>query len=143
MKPTQILVLACVWFLLVQSATRADDPDLIAHWKLTSDAEDSSPQGHSSSSHGVDVSSEGGRFDGRSSHIEVASGNTLQLGSRPFSIAMWVNTEEKLDDVLGDLISKYDPASRTGFNLSIQNSCITLAQANYRHLHFGIDGKFC
>ena len=139
MKLTQNLAVGWVCFLLVQSIALAADPDLIGHWKLTSDAEDSSSHGHSSSSHGVDVSSEGGRFDGRSSHIKVTSAKTLQLGSRPFSIALWVNTEEKLDDVLGDLISKYDPASRTGFNLSIQNSCVTSAQANYRHLHFGID----
>ena len=53
---------------------------------------------------------------------------------------MWVHTSESLDDLLGDLVSKYDPKTRNGVQLSIQNHTgVTSSQANFRHLHFGID----
>ena len=126
----------------------ADQPGLMGHWKLAGDVKDSSPQGHHGSDRGVDLKAIGfdgkagsaAGFDGRGSRIEVGNSDSLQLGANEFSIAMWVNTEEELDDVLGDLISKYDPVSRRGFNFSIQNYAgVTSSQANYRHLHFGID----
>lgn len=126
----------------------AEPSGLIGHWKLAGDTRDASPRGNHGIDRGVDLAALGrdgkagsaGGFDGRSSRIEVASNASLQLGSNEFSIAMWVNTAETLDDVLGDLISKYDPVSRRGFNFSIQNNAgVTSSQANHRHLHFGID----
>lgn len=126
----------------------ADDTDLIGHWKLAGDVKDDSAPGNHGSDRGVDLKAAGpsgeassaAGFDGRGSNVEVANSKSLQLGSNEFSIAMWVNTAEELDDVLGDLISKYDPVSRRGFNFSIQNYAgVTSSQSNYRHLHFGID----
>src|SRR5262249_683826 len=43
-------------------------------------------------------------------------------------------------DVLGNIISQYDPTTRRGFNLNIKNHAgMTSSQSNYRNVHFGID----
>ena len=125
-----------------------DPPGLIGHWKLSGDVIDSSTRGNNGNGLGVDLNAPGrdgkagsaAGFDGRQSRVVVPHSESLQIGTSDFSIAMWVNTAQKLDDVLGDLISKYDPVSRRGFNFSIQNYAgVTSSQSNYRHLHFGVD----
>ena len=64
----------------------------------------------------------------------------LDLGKGDFTLAVWVHTEESLDDVLGDLVSKYDPAARRGLNWCIKSGAgMTNSQANDRNVHFGID----
>jgi len=81
----------------------------------------------------------GAEFDGRGAHLKVKE-PSLKPGSKPFSITVWVHTEAKLDDVLGDILSQYDPETRTGFNFGIQNfAAVASSQSNYRHLYFGID----
>ncbi len=126
----------------------AAPPGLVGHWKLAGDAQDHSPQANHGKAHGVDLQATGpngqagtaAAFDGRQSHIEVPNSQSLQLGKQEFTIAVQVHTEEELDDALGDLLSKYDPQSRCGFNFSILNNAgVTSSQANYRHLYFGID----
>jgi hypothetical protein len=53
-----------------------------------------------------------------------------------------VYTDRDLADVPGDLLSQYDPARRRGFHLTIKNNAgVTLTQANYRQLQFGIDNQ--
>lgn len=121
---------------------RAADDDLIGHWKLAGDTRDYSTNGNHGKNYHIRFtdSNQSASFDGRQSHIEVPSNDSLQLGTNEFSISMWVHTEHELDDVLGDLVSKYDPVTRTGFNLSIQNYAgVTSSQSNHRHVHFGID----
>ncbi len=122
--------------------------DLVGHWKLAGDAQDHSPQANHGMAQGVDLQATGpedqagtaAEFDGRQSHIEVPHSQSLQLGNQAFTIALHVHTEDELDDALGDLLSKYDPQSRRGFNFSIVNNAgVTSSQANYRHVHFGID----
>ncbi len=129
-------------------AARGDDADLIGHWKLAGDVQDHSTAGNDGRNHNVDLQATGpdgktggaARFDGRASYVEVPNSKSLQLGTREFSISLWVNTEQSLDDVLGDLLSKYDPLRRLGFNFSIQNYAgVTSSQSNDRHVHFGID----
>ena len=133
-----VLCLLCV--LLGASLTRAED-GLVGHWKLVGDAKDSSGQGNHAVNHGVELSgAEGAAFDGIEAHLEVPHADTLRPGTGDFSIAVWVHTEAELDDVLGDIISKYDPASRIGVTLSIMNYAgVTSSQSNYRNLAFGID----
>ena len=64
----------------------------------------------------------------------------LDLGKGDFTLAVWVHTEESLDDVLGDLVSKYDPAARRGLNWCIKSGAgMTNSQANDRNVQFGID----
>lgn len=126
----------------------ADEPELIAHWPLGEDARDVSGNGHDGRATEIEfrrVRAEGGErlaaeFDGRNSGITVSNADSLALGTEAFSIAAWIHTDSAVDDVLGDLVSKFDPESRVGFNLGIQSFAgVTSSQANDRHLHFGID----
>ncbi|MEO2024350.1 MAG: LamG domain-containing protein [Fuerstiella sp.] len=136
MTIVQLLVLG-VWWV---AAARGDD-GLVAHWKLQADARDSSGGGHHAVNHGVRFDSEGcAVFDGRKAWLEVPVSGALKLGRESFSIAAWVHTDRKLDDVLGDLMACYDPATRNGFTLSLMNYAgVTNAQSNWRNLLFGID----
>jgi hypothetical protein len=123
----------------------AAEPELLGHWKLAGDTNDSSPFGSTSNSRDVsfeatrpDGNSPAAVFNGRSSAIEVPDG--LKLGTGDFTISLWLHTENSLDDDLGDLVTLYDPKTRTGFNLSLRNNTgVTTCQANQRQLQFGID----
>ena len=83
---------------------------------------------------------DGAVFDGRGAHIVVPPSTGLGLGAGDFTLSVEIHTDEVLDDVPGDIASCYDPDTRTGFQFSLLNNAgVTAAQANYRHLHFGID----
>ena len=127
--------------LLVSPCAAATEPGLVGHWKLAGDCRDSSPRGNHAVNHGVELTGpDGARFDGVDDYIEVPRSESLRLGSGDFSIAVWVYTESELDDVLGDLVSKYDPETRTGLNFGIMSYAgVTSAQSNRRNLFFGID----
>src|SRR5262249_54155933 len=80
------------------------------------------------------------KFDGRSSVVEVPADPGLELGGGDFTLAVWVHTEGSLDDVVGDLVSKYDPVGRRGLNWCIKSGAgATNSQANERNGHCGID----
>jgi hypothetical protein len=148
--------LSLVIALSCQSAT-ADEPPgrgadlkrgLIAHWPLTGDTQDRSGQeSHAEVRGGIDlnVMGPGGTekaaagFNGRDAWLEVPAAKSPRLGTDDFSIAVWLHTEDALDDVLGDIVSQYDPARRRGFHLSLKSNAVTTSVANSRHLHFGID----
>lgn len=129
----------------------ADDArGLIGHWPLKGDARDASGHGRDGTAHGVDFSAPGpngkpngaARFDGRQAYIEVPAAKTPALGTQEFSLAVRVHTAEALDDVLGDIVSLYDPAIRRGFNFAVvHNVGATTSPANYRHVQFGIDNE--
>ncbi len=132
---------------LAATASSAE-PTLIGHWPLRGNAREQSGAALPTTSRGVDFETAGpggtlqtaARFNGRDSVIEVSDAQALRLGTGEFSIALWVNTEAELDDVLGDLVSQYDPKTRTGFHLGIYNhGGVTNGQPNTRQLHFGID----
>ena len=45
-----------------------------------------------------------------------------------------------LDDVVGDILSKYDPAIRRGINFGlVSHTGMTSSQSNSRNLFFGVD----
>ncbi|MEO2015698.1 MAG: LamG domain-containing protein [Fuerstiella sp.] len=136
MTVAQLTVLV-VWLVAVAHG----DDGLVAQWKLQADARDSSGGEHHAVNHGVQFDSEGGAvFDGRDAWLEVPVSGALSLGKESFSIAAWVHTDQRLDDVLGDLMTCYDPPTRTGFTLSLMNYAgVTNAQSNWRNLLFGID----
>jgi hypothetical protein len=75
------------------------------------------------------------------SRLEVANDAGLQFGTGDFSVAVWIHTEEKTSDVVGDIVSKFDPDARRGFSLGVvtNSGVTTTAQSNYRNVHFGID----
>lgn len=129
-------------------AAYAAEPELLAHWKLAGNGHDSSGNDRHLTAHGVDWSAQGpaeeagtaAAFDGRDDYLELADAKSLLLGTSDFALSLWADTDAKVDDVLGDLVSQYDPATRTGWQLSIQNLAgVTNSQPNHRHLHFGID----
>ncbi len=133
---TTVLSLA---FVPLQT-TFAED-GLIAHWPFSKDARDQSGNKHHAVAHGVKFESGGAAvFDGIDDWLEVPVSKALRLGRGEFSIAVWVHTAEKLDDVLGDVLTCYDPGTRTGFTLSLMNYAgVTSAQSNWRNVLFGID----
>lgn len=140
---TRVLVSLALVFL---STTAMAESTPIAFWKLEQDAQDSSGNAHHAENHGVvfDVpvpdASRAARFDGGSAYLEVPATAVPQFGAGDFSISLWVCTEDALDDGLGDLISKFDPAARTGFNLGLLTcSGVSNSQPNHRTVHFGID----
>jgi dienelactone hydrolase len=135
------LIFAMVWAPVAAMALGAESDDgLAGHWRLAGDCRDSSSAANHGVNHHAVLGPDGALFNGTDSYIEVPDAKSLALGKGDFSIALWVYTEAELDDVLGDLLSKYDPATRTGVNLTLMNSAgVTCAQSNWRNLSFGID----
>ena len=124
------------------------DEGLIGHWKFHGDLKDSSATGLSSVNFGVSADAAGpegkpntaARFRGEETRIQVADHPALRPGTGDFSIAVWIHTEEKIHDVVGDIVAKFDPDARRGFNFSVVNNAgVTSTQSNYRNVHFGID----
>ena len=137
-------ILRVTTFLLVGMTALASQaaPQLLAHWKLLSNSRDSSGNGFHAIKRGsvkFDART-GAHFDGLDDWLEVPAFKKPKLGSKPFTIAAWIQTDRILDDSLGDILSCFDPATRTGFNLGLMNYAgITCAQSNWRNLFFGID----
>ena len=121
---------------------------LIAHWPFTTDCEDHAGKGLRVRNNGVKLNADGpagkpgaGVFDGVGAYLEAQPQPVLNLGAGSFSIATWVHTDARTGDVVGNIVSKFDPTTRRGLQLYILSSTgvTSTAQANYRNLHFGID----
>jgi hypothetical protein len=82
---------------------------------------------------------EGVPFNGRDQWLTIAADNApWQQGD--FTIGVSVHTDLSLDDDLGDVLSAWNAAKRTGWTLALRNnSGCTSSQSNARHLEFGID----
>jgi hypothetical protein len=116
----------------------AADAGLVGYWKLNGDAKDHSGKGNHGRNHGVDLAT--GTFDGRKSYVEVPNSPSLNFGAGDFSIAAWVNTELDLEDVIGDVASKFDPAKRKGFSLSLNSSAAGYnSSGNDKQVFFSVD----
>jgi hypothetical protein len=143
--PASGLLWNCVLTLAVVGNARgvlAAEPLLVAHWKLAGDARDSSGNHLHATNHGVRFSAGAAVFNGQDAYLEVADSEHLRWGTGDFTISVRVHTEEKLTDVLGDVLSKFQPATRTGVILSLMNyPGVTNAQSNLRNLCFGIDAN--
>jgi hypothetical protein len=147
-RPTWSVVLLTVG--LAAPLARGEERALLGHWRLAGDVRDSSGQGNHGTNHGADLAAPGpdgrpngaARFDGRRAYIEVPCAKSLALGAGDFTLAAWVHTDAALDDVPGDLVSKYDPVTRRGFTWCIKDGAgMTTSQANFRNVHFGIDAS--
>ena len=118
---------------------------LIGHWPLASDGLDHGPHGLQTTAHDVAFADTDGKpagvFDGKASRLTVDAAAQLGVGKGDFTVAAWIHTDAVRDDIVGDVISRYDPDARRGFGLSVvTNAGVTItAQANRRHVHFGID----
>jgi len=119
----------------------AEEEALVGQWRLRGDARDDSRFHNNGVNRGVLLQpDQPADFDGRTAYIEVPDSKSLSLGTGDFSISVTVNTSADLGDVIGNVLSKYDPQSRKGFQLSIKNHAgVTSSQSNDRHLQFGID----
>ena len=127
-------------FSTESTSAGADNPrkGLVAYWKLDGDCRDHSGNGNHGVNHGVNLKT--GDFDGRGAYIEVPHSESLSLGKRDFSISAWVHTDSCVDDVLGDIVGKYDPALRKGFTLNLKSSSGGYqSSGDDRHVYFGID----
>ncbi len=72
--------------------------------------------------------------------VEIPSGEAPLLGTNAFTLALWVQSDEVADRLSGDLMGRYDLATRRGFHLTLKSSAgVTSNQANWRHLQFGVD----
>ncbi|MBM3458339.1 MAG: LamG domain-containing protein [Armatimonadetes bacterium] len=122
----------------------AAQAELIGYWPLREDSRDhSGAGGHGEARHVAFTVGEDGTsaacFNGSSSEVVIPDAPARDLGQE-FSLSAWIYTETDLGDTLGDLASRYDPATRCGFQLSLLNFAgVTNAHANQRNLHFGLD----
>ena len=121
-------------------------PKLIAHWKMDGDCGDA-VGAHPGEGHGIkfvegrDGKPQGAaQFNGVDSFIEVAEHEELNLETREFSVALWVNLPENIESAHGDILTKYDGIRRKGFNLSVTASSPSYgSMGDAKNLHFGID----
>ncbi|MBM4003763.1 MAG: LamG domain-containing protein [Planctomycetes bacterium] len=116
-----------------------------AHWTLRGDARDSGRFELHAQNQGVtfarvDSRSATASFDGRGAELRVPPSPALSLGRDDFTLALWIHTSAELADDLGDIVSQFEPMSRTGFHLGLRNNTgVTHSLANARQLQFGID----
>ena len=74
--------------------------------------------------------------------LTIPSSLAPALGTGDFTLTMWLKADDTGDLPTGDLLSRYDPATRRGFHLTLKTSTgVTSSQANRRHLQFGIDNN--
>ena len=117
---------------------QAVEQGLAGYWKLVGDCRDHSGKGNDAVNHGVDLTT--GAFDGRGVYVEVPISPAVPLGDGDFTIVAEVYTKHETDDVLGDIISKFDPHARRGFVLTFSaNTSGYNSEGNTRHLYFGLD----
>lgn len=132
------LLALLTWTPLIQAA----DPSLIAHWRLERDARELISN-LNSEPESVQFSEPlfAAQFDGRASIIRVPGASAqLNLGAQPFTISVHVRADASTEDLPGDILSLFDPATRTGLQLGIATQTgVTNAQPNSRQLHFSID----
>lgn len=130
-------------------SSSASDPT--GHWPLSQDHRNHSEHPLLAQARGLTFAERDGHraaiFEGPGSSLEVADHPALRPGTGPFSISLWLHTAESAagGDVVGDLISKFDPEARKGFQLvvSTQTGTTITTQPNYRHVQFGIDDAHC
>ncbi|MCY4436883.1 MAG: LamG domain-containing protein [Chloroflexi bacterium] len=124
------------------------DTGLLAHWKFNGDCRDSSGNGNHGINRGADLAAVGrdssaygaARFDGRAAHVEVPAGDMPALAEGDFTLSAWVELPPDGANLHGDILSKYDPVTRSGLNFGTLNFAgVTAAQAHHCNLHFGID----
>lgn len=125
------------------------DRDLVAFWPLAGDFRDHSGNGLDATAEGkVDRQAQGrdgkaggaAGFDGQGGGLVVPAHPALELSDEDVTLSAWMFTEGNVDSPIGDLVSRYDMATRRGLILGIKtNAGVTFSQANHRHLQFGID----
>ncbi len=123
--------------------------ELIAQWNFSDGFDSTGSTPLPVTNHNVEIapslfdsSQQVAHFNGLDSFLVVPAQPALNWGSEDFSISVQIETEAKTD-IVGDIISRFDSGARRGWSLNVvTNSGVTsTSQANYRHLHFGIDNN--
>lgn len=143
MKRCRAILLMCIAGFAASSACGADGP--VARWKLIGDAQNAVDAASHGEIYGVKFEKganaiPSATFDGQGSFISIPAAEPTKLGRSDFTISLWVRTDAESGDDLGDLVSQFNSATRTGLHLSLRNNAgVTHSQANFRQLQFGID----
>ncbi len=141
-------IVIVIAFGIVLSNNLFAQTQLIGNWPLQGSVSPASQTRLTAKATGVTFGADGptrsltqsATFDGQSSVLEIAESKLLDLKDQPFSLAAWIHSPDTSVDVPGDIISQYDPNSRTGFHLGLySHGGVTNSQSNRRQLHFGID----
>jgi penicillin amidase len=120
------------------TSSTAAELGLLGHWPLRGDCQDHSGNELHAVNRGVKL--EDGTFDGRGAYLEIPPSRKLQLGASDFSYSVWVHTDKNVDDVIGDVVSQYDAATRRGVNLTLKSTAGGYSsQGDDRHVYFSID----
>jgi hypothetical protein len=93
---------------------------LVGYWKVQGDCKDYSGNENHGINHGVSLDS--GSFDRKKSYIEIPSSASLKLGSGDFSISLWIQLPDPINDIVGDVVDFYDPTQRKGITLAVSSS---------------------
>jgi hypothetical protein len=140
-----LLLVAFAILRLEQLSAEEETPlsaKLVAHWPLRKDARDVVGAAHGEPER-VTFGERGAVFNGRDGRIRVPATEAPNVGTRDFTLAVWVRCETPLASTLGDLISKFDPSARRGVNLHLSGSSPAYsAMSDSRHVHFGIDDGY-
>lgn len=143
-KSTLVVMLAILLNIQWTAAIEKSTPAPVAHWKFEGDLDDRSESSLKTRSQGVQLESEDGerpsaKFDGIDDFLEVPNSESLAFFRGDFTIVGWFNIPDKITDLSGDLVSKYDPVSGKGFQLTLQHGPgVTNAESNKRNLTYGI-----
>lgn len=114
--------------------------DLIGHWPLLGNARNAAADGlHANPQGNLAYDADGASFDGRGARLVIADAKAcFGRGDFTLSARIWIDTNEA--ESIGDIASKFDPETRTGFNWSVaDHGGVTSASANYRNLNFSFD----
>jgi hypothetical protein len=110
---------------------------LLACYPLHGDCLDHSGHGRHGVNHGVDL--DRALFNGLDSYISVPSNPALGLHG-DFTITARVRCPSEVRGVVGDILSRFDPVRRKGFNLGVKSTAGGYSsQGDDKHLYFGID----
>jgi hypothetical protein len=116
----------------------SEENGLRGYWRLKGDCEDHSGNGNHGINFNVDLRT--GGFNGIDSYLLVEHSGSLDISKGDFAICCWVHTERDVTDVIGDIVSKYDPSRQKGFTLSINSSAGGYnSHGDDKHVCFGID----
>ncbi len=133
------VVAACL-ALGATSGRGAGEDSLLGHWRLDGHARDVSRHALYAQPPDITWTPRAAAFNGRSARREVPATPVLRPGTNDFTLSLWLNLADPLDDSPGDLVTLFDPATRNGFNLTVQDpSGACSSMANTRNLFFGLD----
>jgi len=113
---------------------------LVGHWRLDHDGRDVSGHSRHATPHGpVGFGSGGAASFGRRGCLTVPGSALAELDGGSFTVSAWLRLPDRPADVIGDVVSMFDPTRRRGFGLGVQHGVSTSSHHNTANLEFGVD----